>query len=452
MGPMPDFRQFDPKRVSAFHDAFMKPTGHLPSHAEKHIQELDTRIVSAGLTLADKIEVFKRLAPKADVTSGREELRMERIILSVPPQDLPLFKFALEYDGDYKDVTEYVFHDIDNEDSQARIIQHFRSAPQRVGVKVLSDVDDTMVASLIDMRYKTDELHKKMKPLYPGILEFYDALKREPFELHKAIPVTTLTARPSPIAGIMEEHSLEGLVERAREQRKGDQELCPSSLSGEFVSSIIGTVETFVRAKLDHVLSEIPHGQEDQVGIVKFKNFGYFSIIYPEYRYVFVGDSGQADALTAQLMLNGELAEGSARVITTFIHNLKRFEDDGKSASPAFQGLSEHLKIDQASPTGRGVIVFRNYIQAAVIARTHWRTLDDLVTAEGLATVTLAALKQFGAIPFQEDGKASSREILREQYRQDAEAAYQLLIATASRSPALEKDLEDIRRTLDKGF
>jgi hypothetical protein len=301
MSRMLDYGQFDSKRVDEFFGDFMNPTGHLFSHLESRTQELDKRIRSATLSLADKIEVFKRLAPRAEdsrlgaKTDERKELRMEGLLLSVAPKDLPLFKFALEYDGDYKDLEEYIFHDIDKKQYQDRIIEYFRTAPQQV----LSDVDDTMYANLIDERYPK-------KTLYPGVLEFYDSLKREPFDL-PAIPVTTLSARPNPIAGKLEEASLEGLV------KLSGGKLCPSALSGALVSAAAGTVETVLRAELDPLSDKIPHGQEEKIGEVKFENFSRFSEVYPEYRYVFVGDSGQADALTAQLMATKALPEGTSR-------------------------------------------------------------------------------------------------------------------------------------------
>jgi len=290
---MLDYGHFDPKRVEEFFGNFMNPTGHLFSHLEKRTQELDKRIGSATLSLADKIDVLKRLAPRAEdsrlgaKTDERKELRIERLLLSVAPKDLPVFKFALEYDGDYKDLEEYIFHDIDKKEYQACIIEYFRTTPQQIGIKVLSDVDDTMYANLIDERYPRD---LKKKTLYPGVLEFYDSLKHEPFDL-RAIPVTTLSARPNPIAGKLEEASLEGLV------KLSGGKLCPSALSGALVSAAAGTVETVLRAELDPLSDKIPHGQEEKIGEVKFENFARFSEVYPEYRYVFVGDSGQADAL-----------------------------------------------------------------------------------------------------------------------------------------------------------
>jgi len=424
----------------------MNSTGHSFFDLEKRAQELDRRIHSATLSLVDKIEVFKRLAPRAEdsrlgaKTDERRELRMERLLLSVAPKDLPLFKFALEYDGDYKDLEEYVFHDIDKKEYQDRILEYFRTIPQLIGIKVLSDVDDTMYASLIDERYPRDS---KKKALYPGVLEFYDSSKHEPFDL-PVIPVTTLSAQPNPVAGKLEEASLQGLV------KLSGGKLCPSALSGALVSAAAGTVETVLRAELDPLSDKIPHGQEEKIGEVKFENFSRFSSVYPEYRHVFVGDSGQADALTAQLMVTQQSTEGTSRVVTTFIHDLRQSEDDAKSASPVFRSLRSDVLITKTSATGRGVIVFRNYIDAAVVAHMHSVTLENLVTAEGLARITKAALKEFQEIDFQ--GKTTSGKRLREQYRQDAEEACNLLTMTPLRSSALQEDVTEIRRMLDEGF
>jgi hypothetical protein len=149
-----DYGQFDPQRVDAFLREFEAPTQHLLFHLEKRSHTLDERIGNARLSLADKIAVFKRLAPSAQDsrlrarTDERKEWRMERLLLSVAPEDLPLFKCALEYDGDYKDLEEYIFHDSDNKERQERLIEHFQTVPQQIGIKVLSDVDDTMYANL----------------------------------------------------------------------------------------------------------------------------------------------------------------------------------------------------------------------------------------------------------------------------------------------------------------
>ena len=107
-----DYGQFDPKRVNEFLHIVTGGQQHprysfLGSSLERRAQELDIRIRRAMLSLADKIEVFRRLSPRQDVTDERRDLRMERLILSIAPKELALFKLALEYDGDYKDLEEY---------------------------------------------------------------------------------------------------------------------------------------------------------------------------------------------------------------------------------------------------------------------------------------------------------------------------------------------------------
>jgi hypothetical protein len=185
-------------------------------------------------------------------------------------------------------------------------IAHLRTTQPPIGVKVLSDVEDTMYANLIDACYPQNAL-------YPGVLEFYEAVTREPFEL-PTTPVTTLSARPNPMVSTWEASSLQGLVAFTRGR------LCLSALSGALVSGALGTAQTVLRANLDLLCDEVPHGQEDEIGRVKFKNLLRFSAVYPEYCYVFVGDSGQADALTAQLMVTTESTDGASRVVTTTPH------------------------------------------------------------------------------------------------------------------------------------
>jgi hypothetical protein len=58
------------------------------------------------------------------------------------------------------------------------------------------------------------------------------------------------------------------------------------------------------------------------------------------------------------------------------------------------------MLINELSASGRGVIVFRNYIDAALIAYTHSTTLENLINADELTKVTRAALTQFQTIDF----------------------------------------------------
>jgi hypothetical protein len=246
------------------------------------------------------------------------------------------------------------------------------------------------------------------------------------------------------VAGALEEQSLQSLVAFTGR-------LAPSGLSGKVASSAVGTAQTLARAGLDAFAEHVPDDLEAEIGRVKFANFQRFAALSPEYRYVFVGESGQADALTAQLMLQGTPPGGSARVLTTFIHDLRQSDTDRGSASPAFRALPAALVVGRSSAGGRGVIVFRNYIDAAVIAHGHAATLGDLVTPEQLARITRVALEEFQAVGAPA-GEPSGHPRLRDQYREDAEAARVLLARVVQRSSALEDDVKAVAQLLSSPF
>jgi hypothetical protein len=281
------------------------------------------------------------------------------------------------------------------------------------------------------------------------------------------VPITTLSARPNPIVGHLEKRSITSLIELTRPLSPGPLalQLRPSALSGRAISSTLGTFETLFRngltrvttgsffgAALERSLDEdeqpedllndlVPDGQENEIAEVKFMNFLAFASVYPEYRFVFVGDSGQADARAAQRIIESGNVKDGPRVITTFVHDLKDSSNQTRPSSPAFNRLPATQRVDRASTEGRGVIVFRNYIAAAVIAYTHRAKLKDLITADELVAVTVAALREFEAVTIDD---FALRESLRREYRDDADIAADLVKPSgAAVDPAAE-----IRRLL----
>lgn len=111
-------------------------------------------------------------------------------------------------------------------------------------------------------------------------MEFYAALAQEPLAAI-GTPVTTLSARPHPVAGLGEEHSL-----RSGRARTADR-LRPGAQSGALASSTLGTLQTLVRSNpsngryLEDLARRIPFDQEDRIGEVKFANCQYFSAVFP---------------------------------------------------------------------------------------------------------------------------------------------------------------------------
>ena len=178
---------------------------------------------------------------------------------------------------------------------------------------------------------------------------------------------------------------------------------------------------------------------------------------------MFCGDSGQADALTARLMLGDTSTEGArapfmtaggtSRVITTFIHDLRQGDGTTQGGERGVsRALGADLVVRRDSATGCGIIVHRDYIEAAIIAYIHRETLEDLVTAEKLAHVTRAALLDLKTPP-PASTQTPARGVLDAnrllpQYRAHGEETFALLTA-APQTPALTEAAKEIRQILD---
>jgi hypothetical protein len=394
-----------------------------------------------AMTFEQKLSGFKELSPKRDfqslsamrksITWRWTEEKMVCLLMSVPASDLSRFKFELEYDGDNKDLVEYVFHDIDNRERQKIIQAHFATAPRERRVKVLTDVDDTFFANWVD-----DGARYAAETIYPGVIEFYQALHEEPFETG-GVPITALSARPDAQGTFLSE---EATLEKLR--TVSANRLRPSGQSGKLTSSAFGSAEGFVRTLnkpyFNQLVARSPLRLEDKIGETKFANAMHFAAVFPEYRYVFVGDSGQADALTAQLLTQGVPAEGTSRPITTFIHDLTRTPDDS-NGSPSFRRVTAAETAGDPAATGRAIIMFRNYIQAAAKAYDHRATLDSLIDAGELVKITEAALDGFTHIT----KKTPFHATLQQQYKADAQKALALLTASNASTGTIQQRLEN---------
>ena len=85
-------------------------------------------------------------------TRRHEEERLAEILTSVTGPELTELKNAINRRDDHHDLEELVFGDIDDESIRERILTHIASAASdlgRVGVKVLSDIDDDRPAVVV---------------------------------------------------------------------------------------------------------------------------------------------------------------------------------------------------------------------------------------------------------------------------------------------------------------
>lgn len=206
---------------------------------------------------------------QAGHTDGADEEAIARIFLNTHGLRLTELKNAVNDRPDHHDLEALVFSDIRDEGIRTAILEHI--AAEATGVhpgeaKVLCDIDDTVSAVLHDRRFPRGTV-------YPGVLPLLDALDRGPTdEAFSLGDLTFVTARPGDMLGLIENHT------RAALRRAGIAS--HSVLTGTFA------------ALTSH----------DLMAARKIANITHYHELYPEYRLLFIGDSGQGDVTVGELI------------------------------------------------------------------------------------------------------------------------------------------------------
>ncbi|KAF0775937.1 hypothetical protein AaE_000363 [Aphanomyces astaci] len=130
-------------------------------------------------------------------------------------------------------------------------------------IKILSDIDDTLFAGWVDARYPGHTL-------YPGVTTLFQCMSRGVDCSNPS--VTFLTARPRGWFSFGRNLTADRLV----------------SLGLANPTVLNGSVRTGVNPQ--------------KIAGLKLDNFVRYTSLFPEYKFVFFGDSGQGDALLASQM------------------------------------------------------------------------------------------------------------------------------------------------------
>ncbi len=199
-------------------------------------------------------------------TSARDEQAIAGLFLATVGAALTALKNAIDAGEDYHTLHQLLHHDIGDAAIRAELHAHFRAQAQPAGAfKVLSDVDDTFYLNWIDRRYPRHTV-------YPGVRALYRELDLGPAEDDRLGDLVFLTARPYDRLGITDRETHQMLHAHGVSQS--------TILPGDFAHLLT-----------NHLIAE-----------EKCKRFTEFWPLYPEYEYVFLGDSGQGDAIAGGLM------------------------------------------------------------------------------------------------------------------------------------------------------
>lgn len=288
-------------------------------------------------------------------TTQRDQVLVE-ILLAHRAAELTRLKNLINTAEDHQDLEDLIYADLHEHDRQT-VLVHIASEAQGVTVgepKVLSDIDDTVFCKLNDRRWPRGMI-------YPGILALFEALDlgpdEQPFDRGD---LTFVTARPADAWGLVENLS------RAALRQAGVSRL--SVLSGSLRALV----------------------SKEAMAARKLENIDHYRALFPEYRLVFVGDSGQGDVLVGERLVNADT--NPAQLV--LIHDVV--------------GTPPETRRVFAS---RGIHFVDTYIGAAVTAYEH-----GLIS---LAGVVRAANEAVGGFERTRWDSTDQRDRMRDLFEQD---------------------------------
>eukprot|EP00928_Gymnodinium_smaydae_P034801 TRINITY_DN24588_c0_g2_i4.p1 TRINITY_DN24588_c0_g2~~TRINITY_DN24588_c0_g2_i4.p1 ORF type:complete len:734 (+),score=132.72 TRINITY_DN24588_c0_g2_i4:63-2264(+) len=245
------------------------------------------------LTIDSKVllvNAFHKCGPSAFAHAIRS------LILSCEAEELIMFKSLLDSTADDYDLYRLVYTDMRNAVISSEILVHLREEALKIrqdqggaiGIKILSDIDDTLLSSGGSFPVGCDtRLPKSM--VYPGCLCLMRQLDKSWHPSRPSSNLVFLSARPHVYKDLTEKKSFSIFKDLVRRKR---MHTMPCLLSGSLDIGVVATVKEMLGVDTAW----------KRVGEKKVECFEQYKALYLEYDYVFFGDNGQGDLLAAQRM------------------------------------------------------------------------------------------------------------------------------------------------------
>jgi hypothetical protein len=253
------------------------------------------------------VHALRRLPRSPEISEG-----IRSMLVSLTGEPFRDMKYLLNASGDRHDLEHVVFERLTDAD-RAAVLAHIAAeaehAPQH-DLRILCDIDDTVRSMLHDTRFARGVV-------YPGVVELLIELDQG----HASQPsrpgdLTFVTARPEGPRGLIEQYTRDGLSGLG---------LPPHSVLGG----------SFLNLFTKHSIKER-----------KLQNFERERSLFPECRFIFIGDSGQADPQVGAEMLR----LGGAQGVAVLIHEVVPVTGEERVAYEAaglrfFEGYDEAARI-----------------------------------------------------------------------------------------------------------
>jgi len=333
-----------------------------------------------------------------------------------------------------------VYQDISDSTCRQDILAHFASEASQVrddlrqalGVKLLSDIDDTLYSSGGRFPAGCDTTFPK-HCIYPGYLTLARILDRGWDPQVPSCNLVFLTARPHLYKDVTEQKSFSlfrGLV------RAGRMHSFPTLLPGRLKPGIkaMATFPCFRNRAFK------------SVGMQKYETYLEFRELYREYDFVFLGDNGQGDLLAGQRMLQEHASAAQARaVVNTPAASDVAWSQPNLLAVLVRRVLPDErsltMKLSQASGHACGRLIYHtSYLGAAL----DLHGLDPgLVPAAGLAEVAEASVEELEAARWSRVAWGARWQEAENALRNDLERCAELLHTAGLPRPPTLPSLEE---------
>jgi len=349
--------------------------------AEWHsVMQLTNTALNLGMLSVLSKAVLVDALQKSGIRSTRRQLAVQRILLSCTDVDLTMLKNLVDGSGTYHNLYKLVYHDISKAAIRDEILRHFASEAQAlrsesgegIGVKVVSDLDDTLYSSGGKFPAGCDQTFPD-KVVYPGLSSLLRVLDRRQSIETPACNLVFLSARPHVYKDVSEDTSYQRFERLVQE---GRMHTLPTLIAGNIWHSL-RAVATFPFLRTDAWRS---------VGDLKFSKYVRFRALYPEYDFVFCGDNGQGDLWAGERML-GHRDENESRMLAVLIHEVVP-----GTQCLAHGPVSHRDLIWREELQEQRVFFHRTYVGAALALHIH---CPDLMSVEQLAMVANTAVEEF---------------------------------------------------------
>jgi hypothetical protein len=361
------------------------------------------------------------------------EVFVKKIICHTKTDELSELKSMTDSKGDINSMHHLVYKDIRRQDIKEEIIGYIaaqariQEAHTRIGSriskkreklawrKILSDVDDTLSCSGGSWPSGMDTSYPK-HTIYPGVLSFYREL-----DLGCPQQPSSSTAGSDPVSDEWDSSSqignlvflsarphvykdvAEGITYKKIKKLQDTMGLYTSAsvLAGSldtgsrfmvYISPITWSfISKIILLNLSFYILQVNDDCEP-LAQKKFENFSEYLALYPEFSCIFIGDNGQGDVRSAEMILEHPKFKGNLQ--RAYIHKVK----------PLSQTYVRNPESKQQS--NPNIFYFVTYVAAAIDAYNN-----KLIRLSGLRRIMQEAVNDFQLIEWKISPTATSQEV-----------------------------------------